>query len=80
MIKVDISNVWGELSLPDLLAVEKEVAAAHNTLTEGTGRGIDARLDPHPVWCDNYNLLLFNAMYNGWRGVFCADMRKFKDN
>ncbi len=41
MIKVDISNVWGELSLPDLLAVEKEVSAAHQTLTEGTGAGND---------------------------------------
>ncbi len=41
MIKVDISNVWGQLSLPDLLAIEKEVAAAHNTLTEGTGAGND---------------------------------------
>ena len=41
MIKVDISNVWGQLSLPDLLAVEQEVAAAHQTLTEGTGEGND---------------------------------------
>ena len=41
MIKVDISNVWGQLSLPDLLAVEQEVAAAHRTLTEGTGDGND---------------------------------------
>ena len=41
MIKVDISNVWGQLSLPDLLAIEQEVAAAHNTLTEGTGAGND---------------------------------------
>ena len=41
MIKVDISNVWGELALPDLLAMEKEVAAAHNTLVEGTGAGND---------------------------------------
>ncbi len=41
MIKVDISNVWGEISLPDLLAVEKEVAAAHQTLTERTGEGSD---------------------------------------
>ena len=41
MIKVDISNVWGELSLPDLLAVEHEVAAAHMTLTERTGAGND---------------------------------------
>ena len=41
MIKVDISNVWGRLSLPDLLAVEHEVAAAHNTLANGTGAGND---------------------------------------
>ena len=41
MIKVDISNVWGRLSLPDLLAVEHEVAAAHNTLANGTGEGND---------------------------------------
>ena len=41
MIKVDISNVWGELALPDLLSMEKEVAAAHMTLTDGTGAGND---------------------------------------
>ena len=41
MIKVDISNVWGQVSLPDLLALEKEVFAAHNTLTEGNGPGND---------------------------------------
>ena len=41
MIKVDISNIWGGVSLPDLLAVEKEVFDAHMTLTEGTGEGSD---------------------------------------
>ncbi len=41
MIKVDISNVWGQFSLPDLLAVEQEVAAAHDTLARGTGDGND---------------------------------------
>ena len=41
MIKIDISNVWGQVSLPDLLAMEKEVFAAHQTLTEGTGEGSD---------------------------------------
>ena len=41
MIKVDISNVWGQISLPDLLAMEAEVAAAHATVTEGTGAGND---------------------------------------
>ncbi len=41
MIKVDISNVWGQLTLPELLATEKDVAAAHMTLTQGTGEGND---------------------------------------
>ena len=41
MIKVDISNVWGQLSLPDLLATEKEVFAAHQMLAEGSGAGSD---------------------------------------
>ncbi len=41
MIKVDISNVWGQVSLPDLLNLEKEVFAAHNTLVDGTGAGND---------------------------------------
>ena len=41
MIKVDISNVWGEVSLPDLLAMEKEVFNAHMTLSERTGAGND---------------------------------------
>ena len=39
MITVDISGVWGDLSLPDLLAIEQEVAAAHAILAEGTGSG-----------------------------------------
>ena len=41
MIKVDISNVWGQLNLQDLLATEKDVFEAHQTLTEGTGEGND---------------------------------------
>ena len=43
MITVDISNIWGYLSLPDLLALEQEVAAAHEMLTEGTGEGSEYR-------------------------------------
>ena len=39
MIKVDISNVWGDLSLPDLLAAEKEIFDAHMALSEGNGDG-----------------------------------------
>ena len=41
MIKVDISNIWGQITLSDLLAMEKEVAAAHATLMDGTGAGSD---------------------------------------
>ena len=41
MITVDISNVWGEISLGNLLTLEKEVFDAHQTLTEGTGAGSD---------------------------------------
>ena len=41
MIKVDISNVWGQVSLPELLVLEKEVFAAHMTLTDGNGPGND---------------------------------------
>ena len=41
MIKVDISNVWGQIALPDLLSMEKEVAQAHATLVDGTGAGND---------------------------------------
>ena len=41
MISVDISNVWGEICLPDLLGLEKEIFDAHLTLTEGRGEGRD---------------------------------------
>ena len=41
MIQVDISNVWGQVSLPDLLRMEQEVFDAHQAVTEGTGDGSD---------------------------------------
>ena len=47
MIKVDISNIWGEISLPDLLSLEKEVFDAHMLLTEGNGPGSE-----HLGWLD----------------------------
>lgn len=34
MIQVDISNIWGSVSLPDLLGLEAEISAAHMRLTE----------------------------------------------
>ena len=41
MIQVDISNIWGEVSLPDLLGIEREIGAAHAALTDGSGAGSD---------------------------------------
>ena len=41
MIQVDISNVWGQLTLPELLSMEKDVFAAHMTLTDHRGAGND---------------------------------------
>ena len=41
MINVDISNVWGRISLPDLLESEKEVFAAHQTLMDRCGDGAE---------------------------------------
>ena len=39
MIQVDISNVWGQLTLPKLLAMEKEAADAYGALIDRTGLG-----------------------------------------
>lgn len=34
MIEVDISNIWGDISLPDLLGLERDVFQGHLALTE----------------------------------------------
>ena len=34
MIQVDISNIWGEISLPDLLGLEQAVFGAHRAVAE----------------------------------------------
>jgi len=39
MIQVDISNIWGAASLPDLLALEAEVSQAHRALSTDSGTG-----------------------------------------
>ena len=41
MITVDISNVWGQTNLRDLLALEGETAGAYQMLMERTGAGSD---------------------------------------
>lgn len=35
MLEVDISNIWGELSLPDLLGLERAVYDAHRAVAAG---------------------------------------------
>ena len=34
MIQVDISNIWGEIALPDLLGLEQAIFDAHRTVAE----------------------------------------------
>ena len=48
MIEVDISNIWGSVSLPDLLGMEKDVFQAHLELTEENcpWLGIPGNTDP----------------------------------
>lgn len=41
VITVDISDVWGELTLPELLNTERDVFNAHQTLAQGSGEGSD---------------------------------------
>lgn len=41
MLNVDISNLWGEYSLNDLLGLEKDTLNAWQTLTQGKGEGND---------------------------------------
>ena len=43
MIQMDISNIWGRIDLPDLLAIEKEAFEAHEMLANGTGKGAEFR-------------------------------------
>ncbi len=40
MIEVDISNIWGQVALPELLAMEDTVAAAHSRLFGDTPEGL----------------------------------------
>ena len=41
MINVDISNVWGQVSLPDLLGMEADVFEAHRCLMDHCGEGYE---------------------------------------
>ncbi len=43
MITADISNIWGEISLPELLGCEKQIFDAHNLIIDGGGRGEEYR-------------------------------------
>jgi len=45
MLNVDISNIWCSVALPDFLAQEQEVSAAHAALMDGNGADFLAWLD-----------------------------------
>ena len=62
----------------DLQEMTERALTRLQTRTEGDCREVDFRLDPHPVWCDDFNLLIFNAIWRGSRRVLAADMRKFQ--
>jgi len=67
------------LRLFDLKNMTEQLLVRIDVKTPGDGY-IDFRLDPHPVWVDNFRYMIFNGMFNGTRAVFCADMRKFHEN
>ncbi len=67
------------LRLFDLKNMTERVLTCLHIKTEGDSRKVDFRLDPHPVWCEHWDLLIFNAIWHGSRRVFAADMRKFQE-
>ena len=67
------------LRLCDLKNMTERVLTRLHIKTEGDSREVDFRLDPHPVWCEHWDLLIFNAIWHGSRRVFAADMRKFQE-
>ena len=78
MLKVDLSNVWGDLSLPDLLATEQEVFAAHKTLAEGRGPGNDFL-----GWLDLPEILIYSSNIGSARIALTVgkdEQRKFLNN
>lgn len=58
MLNVDISNIWGELSLPELLGVEQDVSAAHMALDSDAYRP-----------CSSGELLRLIAVAEGLRSL-----------
>ena len=46
MIEVDISHIWGSLSLPELLAEEKDIFEAHQQLADAMPGGMGAMEEP----------------------------------
>ena len=47
MIKVDISNVWGPLSLPDLLAIEQRLTQVQQEIQSVTSqlKALDSQIE-----------------------------------
>lgn len=62
------------LRLFDLQNGSEKVFLRLPVKTPGDDQHIDFRLDPHPVWVNNFQQIIFNGMYNSSRAVFCADL------
>lgn len=74
MLEVDISNIWGEISLPDLLGMEKAVFDAHRMVAAApedyglTGERLEQDFSlysfENPAWL----IPLPGSCFSGWDG------------
>ncbi len=66
MIQVDISNIWGQLSLPDLLAIEARTAESHRLLLE---EGYPEEAGEFLGWGFENPVWLYAAVQNLMEGI-----------
>ena len=87
MMEVDISNIWGEISLPDLLGMEKAVFDAHRMVAAApedyglTGERLEQDFSlysfENPVWLYTAaRKLLFRLGRTEERVEFCGNARE----
>lgn len=87
MLEVDISNIWGEISLPDLLGMEKAVFDAHRMVAAApedyglTGERLEQDFSlysfENPVWLYTAaRKLLFRLGRTEEQVEFCGNARE----
>ena len=87
MLEVDISNIWGEISLPDLLGLEKAVFDAHRAVATApedyglTGERLEQDFHlysfENPAWLYTAaRKLLFRLGRTEERVEFCGNARE----